>query len=347
MSLLVENHWHIPHDMNGLRADSYVQRKIGRISRMRAQRIIVAKDFLLDGKPTKPSRRVRFGQKASLRRFAPDDVSSVDELLIEEVYSDGSLLVLNKPPHLAVHPSANCLFKTLTHWLKKNFAGQKIHPCHRIDKETSGLIICAKNRETDAFIKRSFMQGRVKKSYLAIVRGKLIGSRRISFPLALQGERGLVRMRMIHDESGKEAVTRIRSLYFCEKTQRSLLLVKPFTGRQHQIRAHLALIGFPLVGDKLYAYGDEFFDALSRKNLERLEELEHERHALHAFRLRFRFNNKVYKISAPWPGDFNKLIDNSPLQCVGSAQQRGTECSVAYELGRGGAHVKLVRGGQL
>lgn len=304
----VSSVWQVPADMHGLRADQYLVRRIGRISRERAQRIILAQDFLLDEQVVKPSFRVKNGQKAKLFRFAPDDAADIKDFLVETVYEDEELLVLNKPAGLSIHPSANCLYKTLTHWLRCNFKGQKINPCHRIDKETSGLVICAKTRATESLVKKAFMNKSVKKTYLAVVEGHLKKSQTIDFPLGLQKEQGLVAIRMIKDEAGKEAITKVRPLYFDEQNGRTLVLCKPYTGRQHQIRAHLSLIGHAIVSDKLYSHGDQFFDEMCRGNDEILKDLALPRHALHAARLRIFIKNKKYLFKCPLPMDISSLI---------------------------------------
>jgi 23S rRNA pseudouridine1911/1915/1917 synthase len=304
----VESRWVIPAHMHGLRADQYLQRKIGRISRERAQRIIRADDFLLDGQTVKVAMRVKGGQRASLRRFAPDRKTDIDGFLVELIFENDDLLVVNKPPGLSIHPSANCLYKTLTHWLRVTYPGQKIHPCHRIDKETSGLIICAKNRATESQVKKLFMAGKVKKTYLALVEKRLSAARTISIPLGLQRERSLVAIRMIEDPQGKPAVTKIRPLSIDMINDRTLVLCHPLTGRQHQIRAHLSLIHHPILGDKLYCYGDEFFDRFCREKESMLPYLAHPRHALHAARLRFRLRGQRYIFKCPLPADLVSLL---------------------------------------
>ncbi len=304
----VANSWQIPHEMQGLRVDQYLQRHIGRISRERAQRIINAVDFLIDDKAVKPSMRVRAGQKATLQRFAPDKREDIGDYTVEVVYEDNDLVVVNKPAGLSIHPTANCLYRTLTHWLRTHYPEHKINPCHRIDKETSGLVVCAKNRPSESLIKRAFMTGAVGKSYLAVVEGVVKQSLCVSIPLGLQKERGLVAIRMIEDREGKEAVTRVKPLWTDHESQRSLLLCHPQTGRQHQIRAHLSLVGHPLLGDKLYGKPDEFFDRLTRGFDDGLKDLAHPRHALHAARLRFSLRGKRYVLRSPLPADLQTLI---------------------------------------
>lgn len=307
MNERVQSSWTVAPHMHGLRADQCLQRRIGRISRARAARIIKAKDFLLDGMPVKLSVRVREGQVATLFRFAPDKHDDVDSFHVRVVYEDKAMLVVDKPFGMSIHPSANCLYKTLTHWLRTNYPGQKINPCHRIDKETSGLVVCAKERAMESTLKQLFMRGHIKKSYLAVVEGKLEKSQLIAKPLGLQGSRGLVAIRMIEDTNGKQSLTKIRPILYCENVNRSLVLCKPYTGRQHQIRAHLSLIGHGIVGDKLYTHGDDFFDAWCNRVLND-SDLVHPRHALHARSLQFRLGDKMYCFKSDMPEDFYDLI---------------------------------------
>src|SRR5690348_16366357 len=114
----LSSHWLVRSDMEGLRADTYLQRMLGCISRARAQRIIKAQDFLLDGQEVKFSKRVKEGQKATLMRFAPDTYDLLNNISMQVIFQDQQLIVVNKVDGISIHPSANCLYKTLTHWLR-------------------------------------------------------------------------------------------------------------------------------------------------------------------------------------------------------------------------------------
>jgi 23S rRNA pseudouridine1911/1915/1917 synthase len=304
----VSSVWSIPSDMQGLRADQYLVRRIGRISRERAQRIILAKDFLLDEQAIKPSARVKEGQKARLIRFAPDRSEDIKEFSVGIIYEDDEMLVVNKPAGLSIHPSANCLYRTLTHWLRQNFLGQKINPCHRIDKETSGIVVCAKTRKMESIIKKAFLNKKVTKTYVAVVSG-LCQSQTIDIPLGLQKDKGVVAIRMVKDLAGKAAKTRVKPIFKDEAANRTLLMCRPYTGRQHQIRAHLSLIGHGIISDKLYSHGDAFFDEMCRGNDEILKELVLPRHALHAASLKFMVGHKKYRFKCPIPKDLLSLIE--------------------------------------
>jgi 23S rRNA pseudouridine1911/1915/1917 synthase len=313
----VQNSWPIPADMAGLRADQYLVRRVGRISRERAQRIIESQDFLINDQVIKPSTRVKYGQTATLKRFAPDAKDDISEFDVRVIYEDDNLLVVQKPAGLNIHPSANSLYKTLTFWLKSHYPGQHLRPCHRIDKETSGLVLCAKNKRTDSVIKKSFSRNEVDKTYLAVVHGRLL-AQTIEYPLALQGGNGLVGIRMVAHADGKPSKTKVRPLKYDAMTDRTLVLCKPKTGRQHQIRAHLSLSGHAIVGDKLYGMGDEFFDGYVRRVPAALAlTLDHPRQALHAYRLRVRVGERWLMFKSALPAELGGLVRGTAGQLQG------------------------------
>ena len=299
--------WNIPADAFGLRADVYLQRKLGRISRVRAQSIIASKDFLLDEQKVKPSQRLKVGQKASLFRFAPDYPEDINDVDIKVIEDHKNFIVLNKPHGINVHPSANSLYKTITYWLKINYPQYKINLSHRLDKDTSGVIICAKTVFMDRALKQLFFKKKVIKIYLAIVKGHVKNSAVIDLALDLSEK---LKIRMQHNSLGKKAITKIRPVKYFPSVDRTLVMCRPYTGRQHQIRAHLSLINHPLVGDKLYGQTDEFFKLVCQKDEVALKKLEHNRHALHAYKLKLNIDNKFYIFKAELPEDLVSLISD-------------------------------------
>lgn len=304
--------WRVPDDAHDERADVYLARKVRRLSRSRAQRIIRQGDFRLETGALKPSSRLTRGTVVELWRMPPDEPPS-DATEPAVLHEDDVLLVVDKPPDLAVHPSARYLKHTLTAWLRSRAKeGERIaNPCHRLDRETSGVLLCAKTRPAESEAKTAFAEGRSEKTYLAIVRGWLREARELTYPLALQGERGLVKIRMVHDEGGLQSVTLVEPLAYDEEVRRTLVLCRPLTGRQHQIRVHLALAGFPLVGDKLYAMGDEWFDAFTRGEVTSDDPaLDHRRHALHAYGLALDLDGRPRSFRAPLPDELARLLPN-------------------------------------
>lgn len=301
--------WDVPVGTPPVRADVYLVQKVRRLSRARAQRIIVQGDFRTAAGPLKPSSKLSQGMAVELWRIPPDEKLS-DDAGPRILYEDEALLVLDKPGDLAVHPSARYLYQTVTAWLRARARGARpANPCHRLDRETSGVLVCAKTKAAQSALKQAFANGGVTKRYLAIVRGRFEGERRIDLPLALQGERGLVRLRMIRDQEGLPSRTYARGLAYDEAVDRTLALLLPETGRQHQLRAHLSLIGHAIVGDKLYAMGDVFFDAFTREGVpDGGGGLEHFRQALHAYEASFELTGARRSFRAPLPQDIVGLV---------------------------------------
>ena len=293
----------VPPDQHGKSAEEVLAHKVRRLGLPRARRVVLGGDLRVAGRPLLPDEPLARGTELVLWRKAPDapdDPMPAPGVLFE---GDG-LIVLDKPADVAVHPSARYLHRTLTGWLRRR--GSPANPCHRLDRETSGVIVCAHVLEAERRWKTAFAAGRVQKEYLAVVRGALKDSVVIDVPLALQGDRGLVRIRMRPDPAGLSARTDVEPVRV--SGDRSLVLCRPRSGRQHQIRAHLAHLGYPIVGDKLYAMGDAWFDAFTRRALTTEEHaaLEHPRQALHAARITLDDDGSTF--AAPLPDELTALL---------------------------------------
>jgi len=298
--------WQVPAFMGGIRADQYLTQKIDRLSRSKAQRLIETGDFRAKLGPLKPSKRLFGGELVELWLFPPDEAPGI-LANVKIIFENDDIVVVDKPADLVIHPTAKYLYNTLTYWFSQKYSLNTPHPCHRLDRETSGLLIAARNFKTQSEIKTAFMNGLIKKTYLAIVEGELKKSLDIQWPLALQGNRGLVRIRMIRDdENGSPCQTEVFPLQYDSISHRTLVECHPKTGRQHQIRAHLSLEGFPIVGDKLYAMGDEYFDAFTKHKAIKFSG--HHRQALHAHSISFELFGKEYTFTAPLPKDMKKLM---------------------------------------
>ncbi len=293
-SKAVVQRWQVPIHREGIRADLYLVEHVGRLTRAKAQHIITSGDFRFsplplsgrgikgEGAPQlKPSKVLYGGESVELWRLPPDEERPPEHYGVTILHEDQDVLVVNKPSGLAVHPTARDLHHTLTTWLRLTYPDNPPRPCHRLDRETSGVLICARTKSAESRIKQAFMHGEVSKTYVAVVIGHLEKSLCIDWPLALQGNRGLVRIKMIRDENGAPSRTDVEPLRYCVHTGCTLVRCMPKTGRQHQIRAHLAGEGFPIMGDKLYAMGEVYFDAMTKlpmnSSLPRLQ--------LHAWRL--------------------------------------------------------------
>lgn len=301
--LAVAIRWEVPPDCHGRPAEQVLARRVRRLGVERARRVVQGGDLRVAGRPLAEGEVLARGTLVELWRIAPDDPTlpfPQPAILAEH---DG-LVVLDKPGDLAVHPSARYLHHTVTAWLRRE--GRPANPCHRLDRETSGVLVCARAPAAERSWKTAFQVGLVEKEYLAVVRGAVRAAFVVDARLALQGDRGPVRIRMVEDAAGQEARTEVEPVHVDPAGLRSLVRCHPRTGRQHQIRAHLALAGFPIVGDKLYAMGDAWFDAYTRRALTDAERslLDHPRQALHAWRLR----RGDVRYEAPMPEALRALV---------------------------------------
>lgn len=226
------------------------------------------------------------------------------------IAEDADYLVLEKPAPLAVHAVGAYAELNLHTILKKDprWADFPIGFAHRLDAETSGVILATKNREAASFAGIEFLAGRVKKTYRALVFGRPEASEgEIDLPLGRDLSSGFQTVR-VHDPAGEAARTRWRLLE--SDGNYSWLEVEPQTGRTHQIRAHLSLIGHPVVGDKIYVNVDHFRRyVLGGLDAEMLASLKLPRLALHATRLEIRHpatrESVRYDSTSP---DFRKAI---------------------------------------
>ena len=282
----------------GLRADQWLATAIPRLGRGRAKQICDNGDLRVGEQRLKAGARVRPGE-VHLWRLPPDspaDVAQWPSVLLDA----GALLVLNKPAGLAVHPSASYVERTVTAWLSR--CAPQAEPCHRLDVETSGVLLCARDRQLEAQIKAAFVAGEISKRYRAVVEGRVEIGGVIERPLALAGGRGLVGIRMIPTPGAPAAVTRWRRLRQLS-AERAEVELTPLTGRQHQLRAHMALLGHPIVGDKLYGMGDAWFDAYTRGE-EQSQQPAWPRHLLHARHLDLPATLGGHRFEAPTPADW-------------------------------------------
>lgn len=250
----------------GVRLDLFLaSRSIG-LSRAKAQALIREGLASVDDRAVKANYRLRVGDKVgvSIPPAAPAEALEPESVDFTVVYEDASLIVLNKPPGVVVHPAPGHSSGTLVHGLIfhcKDLAGigGKLRPgiVHRIDKDTSGLMVVAKNDHTHEALARQFKAGKVKKRYLAVVHGRLRGKQgKIDLPIARHPKK---RKEMSVAHSGGRGALSIWQKIEDFEIGFSLLSISIKTGRTHQIRVHLSHIGHPVVGDTVYGYGENWW----------------------------------------------------------------------------------------
>jgi 23S rRNA pseudouridine1911/1915/1917 synthase len=315
----VEVEFRVEPNYAGWRLDKYLRAKIPRLSRSRIQRIIETN--LLSEKRLKSSSLVRPGLVFRLRRRMLEEPETPST--VREIHRDDSLLVIDKPAGLPVHPSARYHHGTLVMLLRRLYGdGFRAWPAHRLDRETSGVMVCGRSREVARELMEQFTTGRVEKEYLAICEGVPPDSFAVDAPIAEGGAQVRIAVR-IDLRVGKPAVTRFSVVRRFERNGESFALVRasPQTGRQHQIRVHLREAGFPIVGDKIYGPDEGYFDRFSKRLLEpeAWQELRLPRQALHAASIRFAHpsTGAMVCFRSPFPLDLEQFI-GEPVEIAAS-----------------------------
>jgi 23S rRNA pseudouridine1911/1915/1917 synthase len=301
----------------GWRLDRYLCEKIPRLSRTRVQELI-RNSLRTEGaeKSLKPSTPVKAGLRFWLRKRVLEEPPTTDEPS-PVLYQDEHMVAVDKPSGLPMHPTARYFKGTLVARLREMAGpGEKLDPAHRLDRETSGIVLCGKRPEVTTRLKADFAHSRIHKTYLALVEGSPDFERRtIDLPLSVGGE--VVRIKVVVDHAnGKEAITEVEvvaSYRDASGAAFAMVRCRPKTGRQHQIRAHLGHVGLPLVGDKIYGPDENYFVRFTEHALdeEALARLRLPRHALHAAEVSFDHpvTRKPLVVSSPLAADLQAFLD--------------------------------------
>lgn len=283
------------------RLDRFLAAHLADLSRAQVQMLIRTGRVAVNGRPGKPAYRVEPGDRISVL-LPPEGGPTIrpEPIPLTVVYEDECLLAVDKPAGMVVHPAAGHTGGTLVNALLA------YHPqladvggpgragvVHRLDKDTSGLLLVAKVPEAHAALQRQFKRRQVRKTYLALVEGEVQPREGvIEVPV---GRDQRQRKQMAAMRSGRPAVTQYRAVeYFRGYT---LLEVRPHTGRTHQIRVHLAWLGYPVVGDRVYG--------------RRRQPLLGDRHFLHALELHFTHpvTREALTLTAPLPAELTGVLE--------------------------------------
>ena len=283
------------------RIDSYIVDKNINLSRTAIKRLLDEGKILVNGKKQKPSYKPEVGDIITIEIMKPKEVElKPQDIPIDIIYEDKDIIVVNKPKGMVVHPANGNPDGTLVNAIlakcKDSLSGigGEIRPgiVHRLDKDTSGLLIIAKNDQAHINMSKQIQDRKVIKKYIALVKG-VIGENTatIDMPIARSTKD---RKKMAVDPKGKEAITHYKVLQRYDKY--TLLEIKIDTGRTHQIRVHMAYIGHPIVGDMQYSNGKNEFGIEGQMLHSKYLEFDHP------------ITGKRLKLEAPLPEYFEQVL---------------------------------------
>ena len=285
----------------GKRLDIYIAENFNELSRTMIKKIIESNNILVNDKSEKVSYKVQANDNISIDiPEAKETKLKAQEIPLDIIYEDSDIIVINKPKGMVVHPANGNPDGTLVNAIlsicKNSLSGigGELRPgiVHRLDKDTSGLIIVAKNDKAHINMSEQIKERNVKKTYIALVRGNVPEEEAtINMPI---GRSTKDRKKMAVTKNGKQAITHFKVLKRYSKY--TLLEIKIETGRTHQIRVHMAEIGYPVVGDAVYSNGKNEFGI--------------EGQMLHAYKLEFMhpITNKHMELTAPLPQYFEEIL---------------------------------------
>lgn len=288
------------------RLDSYIASKDLELSRSMIKKLLEDGKITVNGEITKASYKVQLNDKIEIDIEKPKEVKlEAQEIPLDVIYEDNDILVVNKQKGLIVHPGNGNLDGTLANAVMAHCKdslsgiGGELRPgiVHRLDKDTSGLLIIAKNDKAHIKMSEQIKDRKVKKTYIALVRG-IISENEATINMPI-GRSTKDRKKMAVTKNGKEAITHFKVLnrFTTNKASYTLLEVKIDTGRTHQIRVHMAEIGHPVIGDTVYSNGKNEFGVVGQ--------------CLHAKKLEFThpITEKEMNLEAPLPEYFEKIIE--------------------------------------
>jgi len=214
---------------------------------------------------------------------------------LKPIFQTEHFVIFDKPSGLIVHPNARSNKYTLLDEIRYQF-GNEAKLVHRIDAETSGLVLVSKNQYSHFVLSSMFEEKEFVKKYQALIEGEI--KEEILINKKITNSSGLINIKMKTSNEGKESSTLMKPILYDKRKNQTLVEATPFTGRQHQIRVHLDSIGHRIVGDPIYGLDEVFVDKILKKEVsleERIKITGEKRLMLHAYYLEFEFLNRTYK----------------------------------------------------
>lgn len=298
----------IPDDLSAMRLDQALVKLLPEYSRTQIQDWIKSEAIQLDGRPAKAKSVVLGGETVLINaEMKAQPVYIAQPIALDIIYEDEALLVINKPIGMVVHPAPgnyeNTLLNALLHHAPELEKLPRAGIIHRLDKDTSGLLVIAKTQATLSHLSKQMKARSISRIYQAVVCGVMTGGGMIDEPIS---RHPVARKRMAVMDTGKPAVTHYRVMErFRDHTRIKIQLE---TGRTHQIRVHMAHIHYPILGDQTYGGRLQLPKGATRELVQMLRSFK--RQALHACELSFihPITNETVNFTAPLPEDMQKLI---------------------------------------
>lgn len=256
----------VGEEQKGLRLDVAVATAMPQLSRAFVQKLSAQGHVLVNGQSVKAGYKLKIGDKL-LVNYEEQSIDDIPVVELPIIYEDDNCIVINKPAGILTHAQSRHINEpTVASFLRSRLpksdnewgSGERIGIVHRLDRATSGVIICAKNQDALTYLQKQFAKRRVVKKYIAVVEGRPAQPEAVIDMPIERNPKAPATFRV--GINGKQSITRYKVLH--EGQSRSLLLLTPQTGRTHQLRVHMAQLGQPIVGDPLYGsgkFGDRLF----------------------------------------------------------------------------------------